>query len=70
MTPLNNLVFGEFLVNDKNAPVFELFIKCQSSKNGLNTGFFGDFKKCAFLSIALIISKSPTLLIALPMNEQ
>ena len=27
VTPLNDLNFGEFLVNDKNAPVFELLIK-------------------------------------------
>ena len=27
VTPLNDLNFGEFLVNDKNAPVFEPYIK-------------------------------------------
>jgi len=27
VTPLNDLNFGEFLVSDKNAPVFELYIK-------------------------------------------
>ena len=58
VTPLNDLIFGEFLLNDKNAPVFEPVIKWQSSKNGLNTGYFDTFKKCELLSIALMISKS------------